>query len=1091
MIVCDRAALGGARVLERSFRTENPGSEADLIVAEEAAGLGIADYGVLSSMYGPPDLARALVPFVLGRALDDRAGAVATLAPDARVLRDLGPVEDALTGAAACLAPRHLQPEAVGPGEPVFDDGFVALAGDEGRRLSAWWAEQVMREGLEGAWLDRLPALSAQVVVLRDPGCAVAPWNLAERPLEQGRDGRLMTGNVPVRWLRLPGLRANGAGVLEGARVSDHPALRELVLTHAADLAEEPPSKRSDPPVQTASGLTLDARLRGLYTRGRREGALTRSLFDPAGAAAFLEWLREPEVGDVSRYLHDVYREAPNLQQIYPDLRSPDDRDGFHGWAIVHGAHEVPIPEVLLPPHPSSLREQDPGMRISPPWGVNVAGYFQSELGVGEAARRVVEALDAAHVPSLPVQGSIVPPSRRGQDFGSVGTTIAPFAVNLICVNADGLPAFARDVGKPFFEHRYNIGHWAWEVTSFPERWKDSFSYLDEIWVHSDFLFEALAAVSPIPVRKFRMPVEVPPPLPLSRSELGLPEGRLFLFMFDYHSVFERKNPLGLIEAYTRAFAPEDGAALVIKCINSGTDPANHERLLMKAAERPDIHVVDRYVASAERDAMLAACDCYVSLHRAEGFGFTLAEAMSLAKPVIATAYSGTLEFMSPDTSWLVPCQLVPIGEGHDPYPAAGEWADPDLDAAAEAMRTVHEDPVAAAERGAHAAAAVREAHSPAAAGRTVTRLLGNVRLEVTTRAKGSDSQAVAEARDLAAPIRERVAAGADSLLPAGAGRFRRMGRRWLLRALKPLSSYQSSVDAAVAEAIEGAVLSAARRGEQARLDQLALYAGTLARARRLHADALVERRELLLAQSRTSELSTALYGLPYLADDPFQFFDMPVAGRVWGFRESPAGEARPQDDYRYFEEVLRGPRERVAGLVSPYLDLLRDDAPVLDFGCGRGEMLELLRDAGIEASGVDSDESMVAEARALGLDVELDDGIAYLERQPDGALGAVFACQVIEHLPYEALTSFFSLSRRKLRDGGLLIAETVNPHALHALKAFWLDPTHQHPLFPEVVLTMSAGAGFGSAYVCHLHGVRDVERDRFNESSFAVVATA
>ena len=163
----------------------------------------------------------------------------------------------------------------------------------------------------------------------------------------------------------------------------------------------------------------------------------------------------------------------------------------------------------------------------------------------------------------------------------------------------------------------------------------------------------------------------------------------------------------------------------------------------------------------------------------------------------------------------------------------------------------------------------------------------------------------------------------------------------------------------------------------------------------------------------------------------------------------------------------------------------------MLDVGCGRGELLELLRDAGVEASGVDADAGMAARAQERGLDVTVGDGVEHLRGLPDGSLGAVTAMQVIEHLPPAAFTALLDVARQKLRPGGLLVAETVNPHAGHALKTFWVDVTHQHPLFPESVLALVRAAGYREGFVCHLAGLRDVERDRFNESSYAVVATA
>ncbi len=191
---------------------------------------------------------------------------------------------------------------------------------------------------------------------------------------------------------------------------------------------------------------------------------------------------------------------------------------------------------------------------------------------------------------------------------------------------------------------------------------------------------------------------------------------------------------------------------------------------------------------------------------------------------------------------------------------------------------------------------------------------------------------------------------------------------------------------------------------------------------------------------------------------------------------------------YAGFEDVFRGPSERVTELQRPYLALVAEHAPVLDIGCGRGEFLRLLADAGIASAGVDSDPGMVARCRAAGLPAVHGDAIDYLARQEDGTLGTVFCAQVIEHLPVAALQRLLELARRKLRADGLFIAETVNPHSLAALKTFWVDLTHQHPIFPEVALAFCGLAGFGAAYV-FAPGFDDFAAARFTANSYAVVA--
>ena len=218
------------------------------------------------------------------------------------------------------------------------------------------------------------------------------------------------------------------------------------------------------------------------------------------------------------------------------------------------------------------------------------------------------------------------------------------------------------------------------------------------------------------------------------------------------------------------------------------------------------------------------------------------------------------------------------------------------------------------------------------------------------------------------------------------------------------------------------------------------------------------------------------------------ELFSAGPAGEVVGYRD--AGPAVGEDEaYVAFEDVFRLSEDVIRERQRPYLALLEGRQPVLDVGCGRGEFLELLREAGIPASGVDLDAGMVSRARQKGLDVRHGDAIAYLEQLADASLGVIFAAQVVEHLPYAQLIAFLRLSAQKLAPGGLLIAETVNPHAPGALKNFWFDLTHQHPVFPEVLLTLCRAIGFPSAYIFHPGGSGDVQRDRDQLGDYALVA--
>ena len=199
-----------------------------------------------------------------------------------------------------------------------------------------------------------------------------------------------------------------------------------------------------------------------------------------------------------------------------------------------------------------------------------------------------------------------------------------------------------------------------------------------------------------------------------------------------------------------------------------------------------------------------------------------------------------------------------------------------------------------------------------------------------------------------------------------------------------------------------------------------------------------------------------------------------------------PAQAAVP--DYFAFEARMRGSIADIRERQRPYVDDFRDAAPVLDVGCGRGEFLSLLRDAGIEARGVDADADMVAYARGEGLEVEQADALAYLEARPDGSLGGIFMAQVVEHLPPPQLFRLLELSARALRSGGVLVAETINPLSPLALRSYFADLTHAQPLVPETLALLVKQAGFREVDTRYLNAPRhadDVD-ERIREVLFA-----
>jgi glycosyltransferase involved in cell wall biosynthesis len=366
--------------------------------------------------------------------------------------------------------------------------------------------------------------------------------------------------------------------------------------------------------------------------------------------------------------------------------------------------------------------------------GVNVIGYFRHESGVGQIARDLVRSL---RVQGFPVSAVDAETPTRAVELAPVGLQ---HRVNVFSVNADQTYVVQSKLGKRAYKGRYNVGYWFWELPQFPKRWAITFREYDEIWVASDFVRDALRPMTDLPITRVPVPVEVQlPSTPLTRAELGLPdEGFLFLFIFNGASVFTRKNPLGLISAFERAFSQNErtrDVRLVMKVMNldleegEGKDMAEGMRAIngILLSETMDRQVVYN---------LIDQCDAYASLHRSEGYGLTMAEAMALGKPVIGTAYSGNVDFMDDHNSFLVPYELVTLEHDVPPYEAGSTWAEPNLDEAARLMRLIVDNPQEAAARGARAREMMHSELSAAAVGQIISgRLAGILRsLEGTQR---------------------------------------------------------------------------------------------------------------------------------------------------------------------------------------------------------------------------------------------------------------------------------------------------------------------------------------------------------------------
>jgi glycosyltransferase involved in cell wall biosynthesis len=321
--------------------------------------------------------------------------------------------------------------------------------------------------------------------------------------------------------------------------------------------------------------------------------------------------------------------------------------------------------------------------------GANVIGYVRSEMGVGESVRCAIRAARASGFPIAIRSVDAKGPYRLGDRSIATDDREFPHSFNLFHVNADQAEPMIDRVGPMFIRGKYNVGYWAWELEEFPDRWLPSFRFFDEIWTPSTFCQAAIARKSPVPVLRMPHAVQVEGACAVSRSDFSIPADRfVFLAIFDLLSVSERKNPIGAIAAFRRAFGNSKECHLVLKVSHAQERPQEMESLTAAAAGLP-VTIIDRTIDRAEVNGLIRACDCLVSLHRSEGFGLSIAEAMYLNKPVIVTDYSGNTDFAKPDNAFLVEYDLVRVPKGCEPYDEGAVWAEPRLDHAVKQMQVV------------------------------------------------------------------------------------------------------------------------------------------------------------------------------------------------------------------------------------------------------------------------------------------------------------------------------------------------------------------------------------------------------------------
>lgn len=384
---------------------------------------------------------------------------------------------------------------------------------------------------------------------------------------------------------------------------------------------------------------------------------------------------------------------------------------------------------------PSGNLSSSPHMGVDGSEGVNIFAYFRGQFGLGESARLYTRALiDAGYPVALFDIELQLPHGFADDSLDEYLGSETPYGIHLLFVNPDYLEDSLRRIGKAKLAGGYVIACWFWELEVIPPDWLPALDVVDEIMVASSFVGEAFRRVTDKPIVCVPLPLGDIPDSGLTRADLSLrTDAFVFLVTFDFNSWLDRKNPFAAIEAFIRAFPPErDDVQLLVKSSNGYRHPEPFLRLLKATGGDSRIVVRDEVIDRHHVQAMQRCADAYISLHRAEGFGLGLAESMRLGKPVIATAWSGNVDFMNDSNSLLVDYELVPVKSGQYSHTLKQRWAEANIEQAAICMRRLVDEAGLAERIGEQARKDVREKLSP----RTVADSLIN-RLTVIHHGRG------------------------------------------------------------------------------------------------------------------------------------------------------------------------------------------------------------------------------------------------------------------------------------------------------------------------------------------------------------------
>ncbi len=462
-----------------------------------------------------------------------------------------------------------------------------------------------------------------------------------------------------------------------------------------------------------------------------------------------LEWHVQDSVGDLMqtaapsgatialpRFLASIHASRPDLVAAF-DVATADGARALVAWWQACGKNEYPLLQqldVVVPDGSERPLVSISGgslQALARPFGVNIVGFPQGVLGLGEDARMAAQAMQLGGFDVALVNAPMSGPSRIDMSMNHLLRDDLAYQVSLFCLPPPEMVRLTLEGGRRLVESdTYRIGAWPWELPHWPSAFGPADAFVDEIWAQSHFVEAAYTRLGSPRVKHMPMAVVIPEPREIDRKRFGLPEHDfLFYLMFDGNSWLTRKNPVAGVMAFKQAFAREtSGVGLVVKAMNVRDDDPTWRQVRELAVADDRIHIVSERLDRQDTIDFMASCDAYISLHRSEGFGRVIAEAMALGQPVIVTNFSGNVDFCDEETSLLVDGELVPLRAGDYLFHEGQYWCDPDIGIASKQIARAFGD-AALRERIARAGRArIKRDYSMAAVARAYEQRLNEIR---------------------------------------------------------------------------------------------------------------------------------------------------------------------------------------------------------------------------------------------------------------------------------------------------------------------------------------------------------------------------